>query len=100
MENIRSNSGADSITEDHLNELLCSVLEEAKRMYEPVPVAVFPPMAYHASTASPYSNISEGEKWQEPFSRYGQRKESDGDSYSSGSSAKRQKTDKPKTKLT
>ncbi|OQV20065.1 putative Deoxynucleotidyltransferase terminal-interacting protein 1 [Hypsibius exemplaris] len=109
VENLKGNVGQDLVTEDHLNEVLCSMLEEAKRMYEPAPPPPPPPSSstaagQYVNNSSPYSNISEGEqRWQEPFARYGekngQRRDSDGDSYSSGSSAKRPKTDRPKSKL-
>ncbi|XP_055343319.1 deoxynucleotidyltransferase terminal-interacting protein 1-like [Paramacrobiotus metropolitanus] len=100
IKNLRNDSGHEAVSDNLLNLALCKILDEAKKMYEPAPPPPPPVVITPAvvRSTSPYSNISEAEVLQEPFARYGNRRESDGgDSYSSGgSSAKRLKTEQPK----
>lgn len=66
------------------------MLEEAKKMYEPVQVHRDPIVpAFRGLSVSPQRNVSDLGNLQEPFARYGQRRDSDGDSYSSAASSVR-----------
>ncbi|GAU97226.1 hypothetical protein RvY_08559 [Ramazzottius varieornatus] len=96
--NIRLNEGADSVNDDILNSLRCSMLEEAKKMYVVEVPSLNSSMstAAYPSTGSPYSVHSDAVS--EPFARYGARRrsrDSDGDSFSSDASSKRIRVDKP-----